>query len=301
MYINDYDKNPNEIKAHKFCVAPMLDWTDRHCRYFHRLISQHALLYTEMVTTGALIHGDHQRFLQFNPVENPVAFQLGGSNPRELAVCARMVEDYGYDEVNLNVGCPSDRVQKGRFGACLMKEPELEEERLTAAGRGMILEVTRQTMEDDPGNATVIAPSGETFEVPLAEREPGIFAGSAETQEIGLYQIGNGTLTALAHVGPVNAPEFADTVSTTEVLQPVTEASGGTIRRLETGLTGAVSVPDMVAVRAGAETAGRNWIGLRTTSDSVLRAVSRVPLFAGFLGLALLLLAMGSMWYREGR
>ena len=188
-----------------------------------------------------------------------------------------------------------------RLAHWLMKEPELEEERLTAAGRGMILEVTRQTMEDDPGNATVIAPSGETFEVPLAEREPGIFAGSAETQEIGLYQIGNGTLTALAHVGPVNAPEFADTVSTTEVLQPVTEASGGTIRRLETGLTGAVSVPDMVAVRAGAETAGRNWIGLRTTSDSVLRAVSRVPLFAGFLGLALLLLAMGSMWYREGR
>jgi tRNA-dihydrouridine synthase A len=103
----------------------MLDWTDRHCRYFHRLISRHALLYTEMVTTGALLHGDPGRFLQFNNAEHPVAFQLGGSDPKDLAVCAKMIEDWGYDEVNLNVGCPSDRVQNGRFGACLMAEPEL--------------------------------------------------------------------------------------------------------------------------------------------------------------------------------
>lgn len=106
-------------------MAPMLDWTDRHCRYFHRLISRHALLYTEMVTTGALLHGDPSRFLQFNNAEHPVAFQLGGSDPKDLAVCAKMIEDWGYDEVNLNVGCPSDRVQNGRFGACLMAEPEL--------------------------------------------------------------------------------------------------------------------------------------------------------------------------------
>lgn len=112
-------------KPHRFCVAPMLDWTDRHCRYFHRLISRHALLYTEMVTTGALLHGDPSRFLQFNNAEHPVAFQLGGSDPKDLAVCAKMIEDWGYDEVNLNVGCPSDRVQNGRFGACLMAEPEL--------------------------------------------------------------------------------------------------------------------------------------------------------------------------------
>lgn len=102
-----------------------MDWTDRHCRYFHRLLSKQALLYTEMVTTGALIHGDHHRFLQFNGEEHPLALQLGGCNPRELAICAKMAEDYGYDEVNLNVGCPSDRVQNGRFGACLMAEPEL--------------------------------------------------------------------------------------------------------------------------------------------------------------------------------
>jgi tRNA-dihydrouridine synthase A len=103
----------------------MLDWTDRHCRYFHRLLSKNALLYTEMVTTGALIHGNTQRFLQFNAEEHPVALQLGGSNPNDLAICARMAEESGYDEVNLNVGCPSDRVQNGKFGACLMAEPEL--------------------------------------------------------------------------------------------------------------------------------------------------------------------------------
>lgn len=111
--------------SHRFCVAPMLDWTDSHCRYFHRIISKNALLYTEMVTTGALIHGDSSRFLKFNVEENPIALQLGGSNPSDLSVCARMAEEFGYDEVNLNVGCPSDRVQNGRFGACLMAEPKL--------------------------------------------------------------------------------------------------------------------------------------------------------------------------------
>jgi tRNA-dihydrouridine synthase A len=119
-----------------------MDLTDRHCRFFHRLISQYALLYTEMVTTGALIHGDHHRFLQFNSEEHPVAFQLGGSNPRELALCAKMVEDYGYDEVNLNVGCPSDRVQNGRFGACLMLEPSLVAECVAAMCATVSIPVT---------------------------------------------------------------------------------------------------------------------------------------------------------------
>jgi tRNA-dihydrouridine synthase A len=123
--IQDQSKKPQPILRHTFCVAPMLDWTDRHCRYFHRLLTNHSLLYTEMVTTGALLHGSSQRFLAFNPAENPVAFQLGGSNPEDLALCAKMIEDFGYDEVNLNVGCPSDRVQNGRFGACLMADPEL--------------------------------------------------------------------------------------------------------------------------------------------------------------------------------
>ena len=105
-------------------VAPMMDWTDRHCRFFHRLLAPSALLYTEMVTTGAVIHGDRERLLGYNPEEHPLALQLGGSEPDELAACVRIARDYGYDEVNLNVGCPSDRVQRGRFGACLMLEPE---------------------------------------------------------------------------------------------------------------------------------------------------------------------------------
>jgi tRNA-dihydrouridine synthase A len=102
-----------------------MEWTDRHCRYFHRLIAPRALLYTEMLTTGALLHGDRQRLLAFDPAEPPLALQLGGSEPEALAACARLAESAGYDEVNLNCGCPSDRVQKGRFGACLMREPEL--------------------------------------------------------------------------------------------------------------------------------------------------------------------------------
>ena len=103
----------------------MMDWTDKHCRYFHRLLSRHALLYTEMVTTGALVHGDVPRHLRFNEQEHPVALQLGGSEPADLAHCAKVGEQWGYDEINLNCGCPSERVQRGAFGACLMAEPQL--------------------------------------------------------------------------------------------------------------------------------------------------------------------------------
>ena len=109
----------------RLSVAPMMDWTDRHCRYFHRLLTRHALLYTEMVTTGALIHGDVARHLAFNAQEHPVALQLGGSEPGDLAHCAKLGEQWGYDEINLNCGCPSERVQRGAFGACLMNEPQL--------------------------------------------------------------------------------------------------------------------------------------------------------------------------------
>ncbi|MEY3664729.1 MAG: hypothetical protein RLZZ153_911 [Pseudomonadota bacterium] len=109
----------------RFCVAPMMDFTDRHCRYFHRRLSRRARLYTEMVTTGALIHGPRDRLLAFDDSEHAVALQLGGSEPTELAQCARMAEQRGYDEVNLNCGCPSERVQRGAFGACLMAEPRL--------------------------------------------------------------------------------------------------------------------------------------------------------------------------------
>src|ERR1700742_433087 len=114
-----------QIQSHRFSIAPMMDWTDRHCRAFHRTLTQRALLYTEMVTAQAVLHGDRTRLLGFDPVEHPVALQLGGSDPAMLVQAARIGEDYGYDEINLNVGCPSDRVQSGRFGACLMLEPQL--------------------------------------------------------------------------------------------------------------------------------------------------------------------------------
>ncbi len=123
-------------------IAPMLDWTDRHYRYFARLITRHTLLYTEMITTGALLHGNRERFLHFNPSEHPVALQLGGSDPTDLAACSRMAQEKGYDEVNLNVGCPSDRVQSGRFGACLMLEPDLVAECIHAMQQAVTIPVT---------------------------------------------------------------------------------------------------------------------------------------------------------------
>jgi len=108
-----------------FAIAPMMDWTDRHCRFFHRLLTRRTLLYSEMITTGAVIHGDRARLLASDPAEQPVALQLGGCDPRALAQCAAIGEGFGYAEINLNVGCPSDRVQEGRFGACLMAQPAL--------------------------------------------------------------------------------------------------------------------------------------------------------------------------------
>lgn len=126
-------------------VAPMMDWTDRHCRYFHRSLSQHAILYTEMITTGALIHGDVNRFLQFDETEHPVVLQLGGCDPKQLSQCAKLVADHGYDGVNLNVGCPSDRVQSARFGACLMAAPDLVADCIKAMQDACDIPVTVKT------------------------------------------------------------------------------------------------------------------------------------------------------------
>jgi len=125
-----------------FSVAPMMDWTDRHCRVFHRLMTRRARLYTEMLTTGAIIHGDRRRLLGFDASEHPVALQLGGSDPRDLATSAKIGEDFGYDEINLNVGCPSDRVKDGRFGACLMAEPALVAACVGAMKRTVAIPVT---------------------------------------------------------------------------------------------------------------------------------------------------------------
>ena len=127
---------------YRFSVAPMMDWTDRHCRAFHRELSAHALLYTEMVTADAVIHGDRERLIGYSDVEHPVALQLGGNEPAKLAEAAKIVEDFGYDEVNLNCGCPSDRVQSGAFGACLMREPDLVADCLSAMQKVVSIPVT---------------------------------------------------------------------------------------------------------------------------------------------------------------
>ncbi|TBW11020.1 tRNA dihydrouridine(20/20a) synthase DusA [Azotobacter chroococcum] len=128
--------------SRRFCVAPMMDWTDRHCRFFLRQLSQYALLYTEMVTSGALLHGDAQRFLHHDQMEHPLALQLGGSVPAELAACAKLAEQAGYDEVNLNVGCPSDRVQNNLIGACLMGHPTLVADCVKAMRDAVAIPVT---------------------------------------------------------------------------------------------------------------------------------------------------------------
>lgn len=144
MFMGTPEFQGNSLKSqhYRFSVAPMMDWTDRHCRVFHRLMSRRARLYTEMLTTGAIIHGDRVRLLGFDASEHPVALQLGGSDPRDLAAAAQIGEDFGYDEINLNVGCPSDRVKDGRFGACLMAEPALVAEGVAAMKRAVKIPVT---------------------------------------------------------------------------------------------------------------------------------------------------------------
>ncbi|MCB1054107.1 MAG: tRNA-dihydrouridine synthase, partial [Acidobacteria bacterium] len=135
-------REPRRAQRYPLSIAPMMDRTDRHFRFFLRQITRRALLYTEMVTSGAVIHGDRDHLLGFDPKERPLALQLGGDDPAELAECARIAEDRGYDEVNLNVGCPSDRVQKGSFGACLMARPEVVAEAVAAMRRAVALPVT---------------------------------------------------------------------------------------------------------------------------------------------------------------
>lgn len=133
---------PASPLSHRFCIAPMIDWSDSHARFFWRLLSANALLYTEMITTGALLRGDAARFLRFDPSEHPLALQLGGSNPADLARCAQLAEQWQYDEVNLNCGCPSDRVQNGAFGACLMAQPALVADCIKAMQDACSLPVT---------------------------------------------------------------------------------------------------------------------------------------------------------------
>ncbi len=152
----------------RFTIAPMMEWSDRHCRYLWRLISKHAVLYTEMVTTGALIHGDQERFLNYHEAEHPVALQLGGSDANDLAHCSRLAEQWGYDEVNLNCGCPSDRVQNGMIGAILMTEPERVANCIKAMQDTVGIEVTVKhrigvdDMEDYSGMANFVETVADT-------------------------------------------------------------------------------------------------------------------------------------------
>src|SRR5664279_4419197 len=140
--MNDIPGKSEKQLPRRFNIAPMMEWTDRHCRFFHRLLTRRALIYTEMLTTGAVLRGDRARLLGFDPFEHPMALQLGGSDPAALAQSARIGEDFGYDEINLNVGCPSDRVQEGRFGACLMLEPGLVADGVAAMKAAVKIPVT---------------------------------------------------------------------------------------------------------------------------------------------------------------
>ena len=182
----------------------------------------------------------------------------------------------------------------------LMKEPELEEEALTASTDGQTLTIRRQTMEDEVAPAQLRSPTGVETEVEFQNQGNGIFTARIEADEVGLYEITQGEFSTLAHAGPVDAPEFRSMISTTEILQPVTEASRGSIRRLADA-SGALRVPGILPVRSNGAASGGDWIGLRTTGETELLGVTRYSLFSGFLGLALLLLVLSGMWLREGR
>ena len=171
MDISEKKHESGYFKAPVLAVAPMMDWTDRHCRFFHRQLSRRALLYTEMVVADAVIHGDRERLLGFDTVEHPVALQLGGSDPAKLAQAARIGAEFGYDEINLNVGCPSDRVQSGTFGACLMKSPALVSDCVDAMKQVVEIPVTVKCR---------LGVDDQDIETALDELADGVFARGAD-------------------------------------------------------------------------------------------------------------------------
>jgi hypothetical protein len=182
----------------------------------------------------------------------------------------------------------------------LMKEPELNEESLNATANGDRLVVERQTMGDDPGPATLLTPGGEAIRLELTKAREGVWRAEHTASDLGLYQVANGELKALTHVGPANPREFSDVVSTESLLKPVVTASGGLLQRL-VATNGGLSVPRVVPVSGNSSRSGPGWLGLRASRSSVLVGMTRVPLFAGLLGLALLLGGFAAMWAREGR
>jgi hypothetical protein len=183
-----------------------------------------------------------------------------------------------------------------RVAHWLMKEPSLEEEALTARARGRTLIVERQTMGDEPGPASVTTPAGEVIDLALSQAEEGLFRAELQTEEVGLFEVANGDLTALAHIGAIDAPEFRANVSTEGLLQPIARETGGSVTRVSGN-----ELPTILPVRGAVRDTGSGRMPLRVTDETILIGVNRIPLFSGFLGLALLLLALGSTWYREGR
>jgi hypothetical protein len=187
-----------------------------------------------------------------------------------------------------------------RIAHWLMKEPALEEEALTARATGRTLEVTRQTLGDNPGEATIRYPSGKTETLPLTQSEPGLFKAEKKMDEIGLFEIRNGDLTTLVHVGAVDAPEFKAMISTADVLKPIADKTRGLVARVSDA-SGAVQVPPILPVRGQIRVADNDRMQIKLTNETVLKGINTLPLFAGFAGVGVLLLAFGAMWWREGR
>lgn len=187
-----------------------------------------------------------------------------------------------------------------RLAHWLMKEPDLEAEALTAEPDGQALKVSRQTMADAADAVTIIAPDGQEIILELQKTDEGLFEGTYETNQIGLFEISDATKSTLAHIGPINAPEFRDMISTADVLKPYLDEVRGDTRRLLND-DGDINVPNILPIRSNVETSGRDWIGFKMTKETELRGINRQGVFAGFLGLALLLLAFSAMWYREGK
>jgi hypothetical protein len=186
-----------------------------------------------------------------------------------------------------------------RIAHWLMKEPELEEEALTARAAGRTLEATRQTIGGDPGPATIKYPSGKTESVPFTPTGPGLYRIERKMQETGLFEVSNGKFSALVHIGAVDAPEFKAMISTKETLAPYAEKTRGLVSRVENG--SGVTVPDILPVRGEVRVANPDRLVIRLTNETVLKGINTLPLFAGFAGLAALLLAISAMWWREGR
>ncbi|MCI5074383.1 hypothetical protein [Oricola sp.] len=246
------------------------------------------------------------RTIDVDPPEGIVAMQ--GPDDRPLLVLNRFGEgrvgmilsDHGWLWARgFEGGGPHVGLYR-RVAHWLMKEPELEEEALTASSDGQTLTIRRQTMADEVEPARLRSPTGVETEVELQDNGNGVFSARIEADEVGLYEIVQGEFNTLAHAGPVDAPEYRSMISTTELLEPVTDASGGSIRRL-LATSGALRVPNILPVRANAGASGTDWIGLRTTDETELLGVTRYSLFSGFLGLALLLMVLAGTWVREGR